>query len=100
MERCACTFEEDPKEKRLISRDSGIGINPEDIDRVFEKGFTGATGRTKTGMDGFGTISGQPDRAQTWPSVVCAVGEGKIYANDDPFPKYKNLSDPVFFNQV
>lgn len=46
-------FEENSKEKLLQIRDTGIGITPEDIGRVFEKGFTGSTGRNyfqSTGM--------------------------------------------------
>ncbi|WP_052356731.1 ATP-binding protein [[Clostridium] dakarense] len=31
----------------LYIKDNGIGIPPEDISRVFEKGFTGANGRKK-----------------------------------------------------
>jgi signal transduction histidine kinase len=49
-----CAFEENMEEKRLIIRDSGIGIHPEDIGRVFEKGFTGSTGRTERKSTGMG----------------------------------------------
>lgn len=41
------------KEKRLIIEDNGIGIKAEDIERVFERGFTGYNGREfgkSTGM--------------------------------------------------
>lgn len=34
----------------LSVRDEGIGIPGEDIDRVFEKGFTGKNGRTEAGL--------------------------------------------------
>lgn len=47
-------FEEDSKEKRLVIQDNGIGIAPEDIDRVFEKGFTGVTGRNDAKSTGMG----------------------------------------------
>lgn len=48
------TVEEDRKEKRLIIIDDGIGIHPEDIQRVFEKGFTGAIGRNFSKSTGMG----------------------------------------------
>jgi len=41
----ACSFEVDSQEKRLLIRDTGVGIKPEDIGRIFEKGFTGSNGR-------------------------------------------------------
>lgn len=50
----AVYFDEDNKAKRLIIRDNGIGISPEDIGRVFDKGFTGATGRSHTKSTGIG----------------------------------------------
>ncbi|MCT4566102.1 MAG: sensor histidine kinase [Maledivibacter sp.] len=46
--------EKDNKEKRLIIEDSGIGIKPEDIGRIFEKGFTGYTGRQNYRSTGMG----------------------------------------------
>lgn len=47
-------FEEDNKEKRLIIKDNGIGIKKEDIERVFNKGFTGHTGRQSYKSTGMG----------------------------------------------
>lgn len=44
---------EDYKEYRLMIKDYGVGIKPEDLRRVFEKGFTGYNGRQfeqSTGM--------------------------------------------------
>lgn len=46
--------EKNKKEKRLIIEDSGIGIKPEDIGRIFEKGFTGYTGRENYRSTGMG----------------------------------------------
>ena len=34
---------------KVIVKDTGIGIAPDDVPRVFEKGFTGANGRMNTG---------------------------------------------------
>lgn len=41
-------------EKRLIITDNGIGIRPEDIDRVFDRGFTGYNGREYQKSTGMG----------------------------------------------
>ncbi|WP_206427321.1 sensor histidine kinase [Clostridium rectalis] len=45
---------EDKKEKRLIILDNGNGIKKEDINRVFEKGFTGHNGRENVKSTGMG----------------------------------------------
>jgi signal transduction histidine kinase len=42
------------KEKQLIIEDNGIGIRQEDIGRVFERGFTGQTGRQDYKATGMG----------------------------------------------
>lgn len=38
----------------LFIEDNGIGINPSDLPRVFDKGFTGKNGRTKYNSTGIG----------------------------------------------
>jgi len=38
----------------LVVSDTGIGIRPEDLPRVFEKGFTGCNGRTDRKSTGIG----------------------------------------------
>lgn len=43
-----------PNSKTLVIKDSGIGIQPEDLPRVFEKGFTGYNGRTDKKSTGIG----------------------------------------------
>lgn len=51
--RIKINFENLEKEQRIIIEDNGIGIKEEDIGRVFDKGFTGYTGRKyykSTGM--------------------------------------------------
>lgn len=48
------TVEEDRKEKRLNIVDTGIGVQPEDLHRVFEKGFTGSIGRSHPKSTGMG----------------------------------------------
>lgn len=45
---------EAPGEPVLIVRDTGIGIAPEDLPRVFERGFTGNNGRSDKRATGIG----------------------------------------------
>ncbi|QYR19103.1 sensor histidine kinase [Paenibacillus sp. sptzw28] len=46
--------EEDGNERRLLIQDTGIGIKQEDINRVFDKGFTGSNGRSHAKSTGMG----------------------------------------------
>jgi signal transduction histidine kinase len=46
--------EEDAAEKRLVIEDTGIGIKAEDLPRVFDRGFTGGTGRIEAKSTGMG----------------------------------------------
>ncbi len=41
-------------EKKLCIRDTGIGIAPEDLPRIFEKGYTGYNGRSDKKASGIG----------------------------------------------
>lgn len=42
------------KDRKLYIEDTGIGISPEDISRVFEEGFTGLNGRKDKSASGIG----------------------------------------------
>lgn len=46
--------EENAEEKRLIITGSGVGIKEEDIQRVFDRGFTGYNGRMFSRSTGMG----------------------------------------------
>lgn len=43
-----------PSPERLCIRDTGIGIAPEDLPRIFEKGYTGRNGRVDKSASGIG----------------------------------------------
>ena len=45
---------ENKKGCELHIKDYGMGIVPQDIDRVFDKGFTGENGRKRTKSTGMG----------------------------------------------
>jgi signal transduction histidine kinase len=50
---------ETPKEKRLLIRDNGMGISQKDLPRIFNRGFTGETGRTHAKSTGMGLYLAQ-----------------------------------------
>jgi signal transduction histidine kinase len=68
---------ETQKEKMLIIRDSGIGINQKDLPRIFNRGFTGETGRTYTKSTGMGLYLAQQlcNKLGHYISCTSEVGE-------------------------
>lgn len=50
---------ETPQEKQLLIRDNGIGINQSDLPRIFNRGFTGETGRIYSKSTGMGLYLAQ-----------------------------------------
>ena len=47
-------YMDEHQENTLVIEDSGIGINPEDLPRIFEKGYTGFNGRLDKRASGIG----------------------------------------------
>ena len=65
----------------LCIRDTGIGIAPEDLPRIFERGFTGCNGRSGRSSSGLGlylcrricTNLGHGITARSTPGVGTAI---------------------------
>lgn len=68
---------ETPKEKQLVIRDSGIGISSQDLPRIFNRGFTGETGRTYSQSTGMGLYLAQQlsNKLGHYISCTSKVGE-------------------------
>ena len=70
--------------KELVVEDTGIGIQAEDLPRVFEKGFTGYNGRTDKKSTGIGLYlcKSVMDKLRHQIRIESEVGIGtKIYLN-------------------
>ncbi|WP_051633783.1 sensor histidine kinase [Bacillus sp. UNC41MFS5] len=68
---------ETPKEKQLLIRDNGIGISQKDLPRIYNRGFTGETGRTYTKSTGMGLYLAQQlsNKLGHYISCTSEVGE-------------------------
>lgn len=69
-------------ERCLVVEDNGIGISPEDLPRVFEKGFTGYNGRTDKKSTGIGLYlcKSVMDKLRHEIWIESEVGKGtKVY---------------------
>lgn len=66
------------KTRTLIIEDTGIGIAPEDLPRIFEKGYTGYTGRKEKHSTGIGLYLCKRilDRLSHTITIESTVGEG------------------------
>lgn len=71
-------------EKLLKVSDTGIGIAPEDVPRIFEKGFTGYNGRADRKSTGLGLYLCRiaADRLSHKISVESVVGGGTVFTLD------------------
>ncbi len=71
-------------DKILSITDTGIGIAPEDIPRIFEKGFTGYNGRADKKSTGLGLCLSKKaaDKLSHKISVESTVGEGSTFYLD------------------
>ncbi len=71
-------------EGQLVIADTGIGIAPEDVPRIFEKGFTGYNGRADKKSTGLGLYLCRraADALSHKISVESRVGEGTAFTID------------------
>ncbi len=83
-------MEETEDEYRLTVEDNGIGIPKEDIKRVFERGFTGAVGRSNRSSTGIGLYMAQSLAVKLGLSisVQSVPGEGSRFTMH--FPKWND----------
>lgn len=72
------------KNKVLKVSDTGIGIAPEDLPRIFEKGFTGYNGRAEKKSTGLGMYLSRraADMLGHALSVQSAPGAGSTFSLD------------------
>ncbi|SMF83947.1 Signal transduction histidine kinase [Paenibacillus uliginis N3/975] len=83
---------ETPQEKQLLIRDNGIGISQKDLPRIFNRGFTGETGRTYTKSTGMGLYLAQQLSNKLGHYITC-TSEASVYTqfiihfpkDDDPY---------------
>src|SRR5690606_19489255 len=81
---------EDAQEKRLLIRDTGMGITQEDLHRVFEKGFTGSIGRKYSKSTGIGLYLAKQMALKLNHDLSIQSKEGEFTEVIIHFPKIKN----------
>lgn len=81
------SFAENHKEKYLQIQDTGIGIKPEDIKRVFEKGFTSSTQRNHSRSTGMGLYLAKQMALKLGHNISIESEEGKYTKVVIHFPK-------------
>ncbi|WP_243132201.1 sensor histidine kinase [[Clostridium] dakarense] len=78
------------KSIKLHIKDNGIGIAPQDIERVFDKGFTGENGRKKTKSTGMGLYISKKILSKLSHSIDVFSTQGEFC---DIYITFYNLSD-------
>lgn len=78
-----------PQEKLLIVRDSGIGIADKDVQRIFNRGFTGTAGRTQTHAKstGMGLYLAQQLSNKLGHYITCESEAGRFTEMTVHFPR-------------
>ncbi|MFC4808912.1 sensor histidine kinase [Paenibacillus sp. GCM10023250] len=90
--------EADDMEKRLVVRDSGIGIEPRDLPRIFNRGFTGTNGRIHMKSTGMGLYLAQELSKKLGHYITCVSEPGRYTEMTVHFPRshdpYRELLRP------
>lgn len=94
MEHPCITFTtEEAKEGTLLSiRDNGMGIQKGEVERVFEKGFTGTNGRKKGASTGIGLYLCRKLCSKLGLEICAKSKEGEYTVIEIVFPKNSFLS--------
>ncbi len=87
---------ETPQEKQLLIRDNGIGISQKDLPRIFNRGFTGETGRTFALSTGMGLYLAQQLSNKLGHYITCTSEVGVYTQCILHFPKDE---DPYVYLQ-
>ena len=78
----------DDKEKQLVIRDSGIGIEPRDLPRIFNRGFTGTNGRIHMKSTGMGLYLAQELSKKLGHYITCVSEPGRFTEMTVHFPRH------------
>lgn len=81
------------KVQKLIIEDNGIGIKPEDIDRVFDKGFTGYNGRENNKATGIGLYLSKKLARKLGHDITVESKYGEYTKVAIIFPKHPDYFD-------
>ncbi|HLU22356.1 MAG TPA: sensor histidine kinase [Bacillaceae bacterium] len=87
---------ESESEKQLIIRDNGIGISQKDLPRIFNRGFTGETGRTHAKSTGMGLYLAQQLSNKLGHYISCT---SKVNEFTEFIIHFPMDSDPYLFIQ-
>lgn len=85
--KIAITGETLDKEKQLVIEDNGIGIKQEEIARIFERGFTGQTGRQDYKATGMGLYLARRLARKLGHDISAESAYGKFTKIKIHFPK-------------
>jgi len=78
---------ETPKEKQVIIRDNGLGIEAKDLPRIFNRGFTGVNGRFYRRSTGMGLYLAQELSKKLGHYITCESEVNKYTEFIIHFPK-------------
>ncbi|WP_168123814.1 sensor histidine kinase [Paenibacillus sp. HB172176] len=78
-------------DKQLIIEDNGIGIEPKDLPRIFNRGFTGSNGRIHTKSTGMGLYLAQELSRKLGHYITCESAPGGPTVFTIHFPRNHDL---------